>query len=511
MPKAHPSAPRPPSPRELQMLKLASQGHTDKEIAGILGISFNTVSTYWKRLKERYQAASRTSLVVTLLGDIERTDGPAEVGERLQVMERSAPFPKSGQFSTRQLVNIMDGLAVGVLLLDADGRVQLINESLRRLLGQRADPETFIGLPLEKWLEACLQPDMPGLAAWMRNISGAEIGNQTYSVRFPRGRILDIDYTQVMSDYRPVAHLWQFKPRPSTTIQSGIVSAPALYSLANESAPPFVLVAAGGQLRAINAAAEDLFEIDGSYLVNRPLGEAHPAFLTPWFRSVLVSPVATVLDRSGRLDGMEGWFHVSFRPLGGDVAIEIVDVSDQRSRFRDVVEYARFGKLVGAVLPSLIDSSPDTLANDLRRLLGVMCQYLHSQRAGIFSLDASSGEARPLVTWRSGLCLPVTPLSFARSDPYFVWWQQKLDRATPSLIDLADVEASDCENIRRLREAGTTMMLLVPIQQYSSTVGFIQFESKKKLRPLSEPSQEVLNMVANCLLSVMRRLNLVDT
>jgi DNA-binding CsgD family transcriptional regulator len=53
--------------REEQVLVLAAAGLTDKEIAVRLGISPDTVGTYWRRVLARYAAASRTECVAKYL------------------------------------------------------------------------------------------------------------------------------------------------------------------------------------------------------------------------------------------------------------------------------------------------------------------------------------------------------------------------------------------------------------------------------------------------------------
>ncbi len=45
--------------REQQIIKFAAQGHTDKEIAEHLGLSPNTIYTYWRRVRARYGSSSR--------------------------------------------------------------------------------------------------------------------------------------------------------------------------------------------------------------------------------------------------------------------------------------------------------------------------------------------------------------------------------------------------------------------------------------------------------------------
>jgi len=49
--------------RELQILELAAEGNTDKQIASSLGISKDTVASYWRRILLKFDAVSRTEVV----------------------------------------------------------------------------------------------------------------------------------------------------------------------------------------------------------------------------------------------------------------------------------------------------------------------------------------------------------------------------------------------------------------------------------------------------------------
>lgn len=52
-----------PTPREREVLLLAAEGRTDKEIAERLGVTRGTVVTYWRRLRERTGAINRAQAV----------------------------------------------------------------------------------------------------------------------------------------------------------------------------------------------------------------------------------------------------------------------------------------------------------------------------------------------------------------------------------------------------------------------------------------------------------------
>ena len=53
--------------REAQVLSLAAEGMTDKQIASELGISLATVDTYWRRIRTKFGSSSRTEAVARAL------------------------------------------------------------------------------------------------------------------------------------------------------------------------------------------------------------------------------------------------------------------------------------------------------------------------------------------------------------------------------------------------------------------------------------------------------------
>lgn len=72
--------------RQDQILLLAAEGMTDKEIAARLTLSPETVGTYWRRILGKYSAASRTEVVakVVRLQAEETVSEIAEVNECLK-------------------------------------------------------------------------------------------------------------------------------------------------------------------------------------------------------------------------------------------------------------------------------------------------------------------------------------------------------------------------------------------------------------------------------------------
>lgn len=66
------------SKRELDIVQLAANGLSDKEIAHGLGINMCTVRTYWERLRKRLGTTNRTQSVAVAISmgwiDVDLTD-----------------------------------------------------------------------------------------------------------------------------------------------------------------------------------------------------------------------------------------------------------------------------------------------------------------------------------------------------------------------------------------------------------------------------------------------------
>ena len=124
--------------REEQVLVLAARGLTDKEIAIKLGISPDTVGTYWRRILAKYQAASRTEVVAKYAS--ERSKAAVEnlqyVNECLRLvadhMIEQAGKPAESAEMTPSAVSIGDSILAivsdWIVLLSPDGEVLFSNK-----------------------------------------------------------------------------------------------------------------------------------------------------------------------------------------------------------------------------------------------------------------------------------------------------------------------------------------------------------------------------------------------
>lgn len=117
------------SPRENQVVQLASEGHTNESIASLLGLSVNTVNTYWVRIRMKTKADSKSSVVTRLIrekaeqalreSNIEKAQLAREIDQRQAVL-----LDLRAALSLLQLA--MDQLRSAVWATDRDLRISII-------------------------------------------------------------------------------------------------------------------------------------------------------------------------------------------------------------------------------------------------------------------------------------------------------------------------------------------------------------------------------------------------
>lgn len=127
--------------RQDQILLLAAEGMTDKEIAARLGLSPETVGTYWRRILGKYSAASRTEVVakVVRLQAEETVSEIAEVNECLKEVTDHLLLVMSGREGDllEDGVPFHDPMAAGILAqapftvaaVDGEGYVTYLSRS----------------------------------------------------------------------------------------------------------------------------------------------------------------------------------------------------------------------------------------------------------------------------------------------------------------------------------------------------------------------------------------------
>lgn len=125
------------SQREQKVMQLSREGFADKEIAAALGISIDTVRTYWKRIKAKFAVDSR-SHVLAIIADgnlnelreaaqTEREGLTAEITRRIDVEQ----LLQESELRLKLFYNTIEN---GVLFLDAKGHGLFANTALTKLI-----------------------------------------------------------------------------------------------------------------------------------------------------------------------------------------------------------------------------------------------------------------------------------------------------------------------------------------------------------------------------------------
>jgi PAS domain S-box-containing protein len=139
------------SPRESQLLLLASEGLTDNGISQKLGISVATVNSYWVRIRSKLGAQSRTEAVAMALRSQAETSlrKLQNENERLaQELADSAPATQEGTLDSSVFRDLLQAAADGVLIVGRSGKILACNPSLAELFGYM--PDDLVGQLVSK-------------------------------------------------------------------------------------------------------------------------------------------------------------------------------------------------------------------------------------------------------------------------------------------------------------------------------------------------------------------------
>jgi DNA-binding CsgD family transcriptional regulator len=126
------------SAREHEIVALAAQGKSDKEISQLLEISVGTLGTYWARIRNKLGLRWRTEIVAHFVR-WEHAAGQSGAGDR------------------PELAALLDALGLSLTEFDGEGRVTYGNAAYKACLAELGLPD-----PLPAPLEGFLQFDSGG-------------------------------------------------------------------------------------------------------------------------------------------------------------------------------------------------------------------------------------------------------------------------------------------------------------------------------------------------------------
>ncbi|MBS1700762.1 MAG: hypothetical protein JST12_03810 [Armatimonadetes bacterium] len=203
--------------REHQVIWLAADGKTDKTIAQLLGISTDTVSTYWKRIMVKYNSSSRTEVVATFLRQrfefqIDKVDTERRTLKK-ELREKSVAEQQQ-QVATAHLNSLMNLLDVGVLFTSNGFKVTYVNEQLCYLAGCELTPKEIIGTDLEYFLansrNRTISTDYTTINR-LRTLGGAGAERTVDQLVMTDGKILERTFCTLTVKGNPVGNLILYK------------------------------------------------------------------------------------------------------------------------------------------------------------------------------------------------------------------------------------------------------------------------------------------------------------
>lgn len=125
------------SDRERQLVKLASEGHTDASIAHVLGISEATVSTYWGRVRVKVGPYSRPELIARLLRQ-ELGDAVTSLRKTNQALIKELQLSTGKQWGDaagNYYLKLVREAPDAIIVIDEHGAIELTNEEFDQLFG----------------------------------------------------------------------------------------------------------------------------------------------------------------------------------------------------------------------------------------------------------------------------------------------------------------------------------------------------------------------------------------
>jgi PAS domain S-box-containing protein len=105
------------------------------------------------------------------------------------------------------LNSLVAHMSDGVVVESEDGLVLLVNEAFCRLFHLDGSPGTLIGSDARALTAATLGPAAARLDEMRQE--GGRVASQP--IRLPDGRVFELEYSPMVGDARPAAHVWQYR------------------------------------------------------------------------------------------------------------------------------------------------------------------------------------------------------------------------------------------------------------------------------------------------------------
>lgn len=198
--------------REDQILQLAAEGLTDRQMAAQLGISAETIASYWRRIFARFDAMSRTEVVARALQ--KEAQGLSEEKERLlfEIAERQR-VERLLKDSNQRLFVLMDSLPSAVLFETEDRRVKFCNSSFCQMFSHNVAPKNLVGRDAARMTAdaSATFAEPTAFLARIDEILAAGLPVSSEAIRTADGQVVERDYVPIDGDGEVLGHLWHYR------------------------------------------------------------------------------------------------------------------------------------------------------------------------------------------------------------------------------------------------------------------------------------------------------------
>jgi DNA-binding CsgD family transcriptional regulator len=261
--------------RETQVMILASEGFTDKQIASYLGISADTVSTYWRRILARFGAASRTEVIAKMVQQqaAEAISNTNKENRNLKAeIEQRAIAEQQLAANTERLSLLMDGIDTGVLFLTEDMLILYTNKAFCEIFELEQRPHELVGEGAQL-LTSVMPAILEDNKAFQDRTS--ELFERGESVKADRialanGKIIERSYEKIKVDDASFGHLLLHRDVTNIIRANESLQYQSDFSkLLSNIAPHMIGATDGEQETAINYALSQVGQfagVDRSYI-----------------------------------------------------------------------------------------------------------------------------------------------------------------------------------------------------------------------------------------------------
>ncbi|MFZ4506236.1 MAG: PAS domain S-box protein [Fimbriimonas sp.] len=188
---------QPLSKQEDMVLTLAEGGNTDKQIALKMGLSIETIRTYWQRIRRKVGGATRSEIVaIRLRSELGSREVvlQSEIDELQRDIEKRDLAMKRVQRAENLMRSIMEGVPDAVVVTDRNGAGSYFNSQFESITGIKPNR----GLD---WTESIREPARTLIRDRMQSWD-SEAGSERLEFRMPNAAGLTGEFAVTLTALR---------------------------------------------------------------------------------------------------------------------------------------------------------------------------------------------------------------------------------------------------------------------------------------------------------------------